>query len=452
MGVDPEPSLNIRWLDPGSWAAGPWACLDWIMSAEPFRPPLVRGGPRVLAGVCAGLAVHLALEVRVVRICMAFASLLGGAGILLYAWLWIFVPSEEDAAREAARSAAGEPVSITRNLRAERAARTHARGRVRFEGREVLVGSGLLVVGVLLIAQLQGVAIAWHLVWPTLVIVAGAILAWIQLDAVRREGLRRRAGADRAAGLARLIGGMALVVTGLVFLISGAVSWESMWSGALVSLAVLAGVVLVLLPWGLGFWRDYVSERSSRVRAAERAEIAAHLHDSVLQTLALIQKRADDEGQVLRLARAQERELRQWLYRQEAVVEGEIAEAVRAEAARLEDVHAATIEVVSVGQLTGLPGHDALLQAAREAMLNAAKHAGGTVAVYVEARADGVDVFVRDRGGGFDVDAVGEDRLGVRESIVGRMRRNGGSASIRSGSGGTEVHLSMPHTASEDNQ
>lgn len=422
------------------------------MTAEPLRPPLVRGGARVLAGVCSGLAVHLGLEVRTVRLGMALAALLGGAGVLLYAWLWIFVPNEDDAARAAARSAAADPVSITRNLRANRAVRTPPRERIRLEGREVLAGVGLLAVGVLLVAQLQGVGIAWNLVWPALVIVAGAVLAWIQLDADRREGLRRRAGADRAAGLARLAAGTALVVTGLVFLLSGAVPWEAMWSGALVSLAVLAGVVLVLLPWGLRFWRDYVSERSSRVRAAERAEIAAHLHDSVLQTLALIQRRADDEGQVLRLARAQERELRRWLYRQDAVVEGEIGEAIRGEAARLEDAQDAVIEVVSVGRLTGLAGHDPLLQAAREAMLNAAKHAGGTVSVYVEARGDGVDVFVRDRGGGFVPAAVGEDRLGVRESIVGRMRRNGGSATIRSGPTGTEIHLAMPHEPPEDHE
>ncbi|MET1034788.1 MAG: PspC domain-containing protein [Arthrobacter sp.] len=420
------------------------------MTVPPDRPPLLRGGTRVLAGVCTGLAAHLGADVRAVRLVFVLLALLGGAGVLLYAWLWILVPNEEDAARDALRSAAGKPASITRNLEAWAETARSVQDRPRRGGREILAGVGLLVVGGLLTAQLVGVGIAWGVVWPLLVVLAGALVAWLQLDAVRREGLRRSAGVDRAAGVARLVGGLALVVAGLVFLVSGAVTWESLWSGALVSLAVLAGVVLVLLPWGLRFWRDYVSERSSRVRAAERAEITAHLHDSVLQTLALIQKNADDEGRVLRLARAQERELRQWLYRETPVAEGDICEAIRAEAARLEDSHAAAIEVVSVGQLTGLAGHDALLQAAREAMLNSAKHAGGTVSVYVEARGDGVDVFVRDRGGGFDVDAVPEDRLGVRESILGRMRRNGGTAAIRSGPEGTEVRLTMPHHRPED--
>src|SRR6185312_12770047 len=272
----------------------------------------------------------------------------------------------------------------------------------------------------------------------------------LQLDISSRRGLRKAAGADRAAGMVRLVGGVALVVLGLIFLVSGAVSLEALWNGAFVAVIVLAGVLLVLAPWGLRFWRDYESERANRIRVGERAEIAAHLHDSVLQTLALIQKRAGDEAQVLRLARAQERELRQWLYRETPVAEGDICEAVRAEAARLEESHAAVIDVVSVGEREGLEGHDAVVQASREAMLNAAKHAGGTVSVYVEASERRVDVFVRDRGTGFDPDALPGDRLGVRESIIGRMTRNGGSATITSGADGTEVHLVMEQQANEE--
>jgi signal transduction histidine kinase/phage shock protein PspC (stress-responsive transcriptional regulator) len=414
------------------------------MTEVPVRPPLVRSNDRVLGGVCGGLAEHLGLELRLVRFLMVAAGFLG-AGVVLYAWLWILVPSQEDAAREAERSAAGAPVSLARNLDATAEPAGPARERTRVAGREVMAGLALLALAGLVFAQLSGLQIQWGLVWPVVVIVVGAIIAWSQLDTARRADLRRDAGADRAAGTARLVAGLALVVAGLVFLVSGAVSWDALWTGALVALAVLAGVVLVLLPWGLRFWREFVSERSSRIRAAERAEIAAHLHDSVLQTLALIQKRADDSAQVLRLARAQERELRQWLYRQAPAEEGEICEAVRGEASRLEESHAAVIEVVTVGELPGLSGREALLQASREAMLNAAKHAGGTVSVYVEARDDGVDVFVRDRGDGFELDGVPGDRLGVRESIIGRMQRNGGTATIKSGPGGTEVHLSMPH-------
>ncbi|MDN6169426.1 MAG: histidine kinase, partial [Micrococcaceae bacterium] len=317
-------------------------------------------------------------------------------------------------------------------------------------GRQVLAGAGLLLLSVLLFAQMQGLAVAWGLIWPAVLIIAGAVLAWLQLDAGRRRGLRKAAGAERAAGMVRLVGGVALVVLGLIFLVSGAVSLESLWNGVFVAVIVLAGILLVLAPWGLRFWRDYESERANRVRVGERAEIAAHLHDSVLQTLALIQMRAGDEAQVLRLARAQERELRQWLYREAPAAAGGICADIRAEAARLEESHDAVIEVVAVGDLEGLEGHDAVVQAAREAMLNAAKHAGGTVAVYVEASPEGIDVFIRDRGTGFDPEALEQDRLGVRESIIGRMQRNGGTATISSNTGGTEVHLSMKHEPNEE--
>lgn len=438
------------------------------MTEFPARPPLVRAEPRLLGGVCAGLALHLGQPVRTIRIAMALLSLVAGAGVVLYAWLWVMVPSREDALNDAERSRAGRPVSLARDGTGESTTAVagldapavagsgqHPRSRQglrlgNLAGREILAGAGLLLLGVLIFAQMQGLPVAWGLIWPSVLIIAGAVLAWLQLDAVSRSGLRKAAGADRAAGMVRLLGGVALVVLGLIFLVSGAVTLEALWNGAFVAAIVLAGVVLVLAPWGLRFWRDYESERANRVRIGERAEIAAHLHDSVLQTLALIQKRAADEAQVLRLARAQERELRQWLYRETPVAEGDICEAVRAEAARLEESHAAVIDVVSVGEREGLEGHDAVVQAAREAMLNAAKHAGGTVSVYVEASVAGVDVFVRDRGTGFDPEALPGDRFGVRESIVGRMQRNGGTATITSGDGGTEVHLAMKHDVNEE--
>lgn len=438
------------------------------MTEFPTRPPLVRAEPRVLGGVCAGLALHLGQPVRTIRIGMALLTLVAGAGIVLYAWLWVMVPSREDALQDAERGRAGRPVSLAQGAAGEGTTAEPGSSAPAgpgaghhpwvlpglrlgsLAGREILAGAGLLLLGVLIFAQMQGLPVAWGLIWPVVLIIAGAMLAWLQLDAVSRQGLRKAAGADRAAGMVRLLGGVALVVLGLIFLVSGAVSLEALWNGAFVAVIVLGGVVLVLAPWGLRFWRGYESERANRIRVGERADIAAHLHDSVLQTLALIQKRAGDEAQVLRLARAQERELRQWLYRETPVAEGDICEAIRAEAARLEESHATVIDVVSVGEREGLDGHDAVVQAAREAMLNAAKHAGGTVSVYVEASAAGADVFVRDRGTGFDPEALPGDRLGVRESIVGRMQRKGGSATITSGAGGTEVHLAMKHEANEE--
>ena len=83
-------------------------------------------------------------------------------------------------------------------------------------------------------------------------------------------------------------------------------------------------------------------------------------------------------------------------------------------------------------------------------MVNAAKYAadGGPVSVYAELEPAQASIFVRDRGPGFDLDAVPPDRLGVRQSIIGRMERNGGRAEITSALGhGAEVRLTMPRAA-----
>ena len=416
------------------------------------RPELVRGHSRVLAGVCSGLAAHLGLQVRWIRIGFVLAAGLAGAGIVLYAWLWIFLPSATDVRREAERREGTRRFGLAEELNKPVPGDPDdpAGEQRQHSMRQVLVGAGLLVVAGLVSAQMLGAELRLEKLWPVLVVLAGAILAWLQLDDEGRAGLRRSTGTLSTGALVRLVVGVALVVTGLLLFLSGIVGLRELLSGLAVAVAVIAGLALVLLPWGLRFWRDYVSERSNRVRAAERADIAAHLHDSVLQTLALIQKRSQDPAQVLTLARAQERELRQWLYNTQEPEEGEITEAIRREAAEVEELYLVSINVVAVGERSGLAGHDALLQATREAMTNAAKHAGGTISVYVEAGPERVEVFVRDRGDGFEVDQVSGDRHGVRESIIGRMERNGGSAGIRSTEDGTEVHLSMNEKTKDD--
>ncbi|GAA1498307.1 ATP-binding protein [Paeniglutamicibacter kerguelensis] len=416
------------------------------------RPELVRGQPRVLAGVCSGLAVHLGVQALWIRIGFVLAAGLAGAGIILYAWLWIFLPSATDVQREAERREGTRRFGLAEELNKQLPpeAEDPASEQRQHSMRQVLIGAGLLVMAGLVSAQMLGAELRLDRLWPILVVVAGAILAWLQLDDEGRAGLRRNTGTLSTGALIRLIFGVALVVTGLLLFLSGIVGLRELLSGLAVAVAVIAGLALVLLPWGLRFWRNYVSERSNRVRAAERADIAAHLHDSVLQTLALIQKRSQDPAQVLTLARAQERELRQWLYNTQEPEEGEITEAIRREAAEVEELYLVSINVVAVGECSGLGGHDALLQATREAMTNAAKHAGGTISVYVEASPGRAEVFVRDRGDGFEVDQVSDDRHGVRESIIGRMERNGGSASIRSSGDGTEVHLTMNEETKDD--
>ncbi len=413
------------------------------MSQTPLRPELLRGPSRIVAGVCSGVAAHLGVQVKWVRIGFLAACLLAGAGVVLYAWLWIFLPSANDAERDAERRSGTRRFTLAEELGAgtRGASDEPGDGARQASLRQVLIGIALLLVAGLAGAQLLGVAIRWNVVWPLLVVVAGAVLAWTQLDEGGRQDLRKNTGALGAAGLARLLVGVSLVVAGVLLLLSGAVGLSSLLSGLAVAVAVIAGLALVLLPWALRFWRDFVSERTNRVRAAERADIAAHLHDSVLQTLALIQKRAEDPAKVLTLARAQERELRSWLYDEHERSEDGITAAIRTAAGEIEELYLVSINVVGVGERTGAPGHEALLQATREAMANAAKHAGGTISVYVEASPAKVEVFVRDRGPGFDPSAVSADRHGVRESIIGRMERNGGSARIKSDTEGTEVHL-----------
>jgi signal transduction histidine kinase len=207
---------------------------------------------------------------------------------------------------------------------------------------------------------------------------------------------------------------------------------------------LVLGVGLAAAPFVVRLWTELMSERSSRIREEQKAEIAAHLHDSVLQTLALIQNRAGASSDVSRLARAQERELREWLFAGTAAPSDDLAQELRDIAGAIEMEYPSRIDVVTVG--ASIPAASALVAASREAMLNASRHGGGAVSVYVEATADGVDVFVRDRGQGIDLDALPADRLGVRESIIGRMQRAGGSATVRRGAAGvgTEVHLHLP--------
>ena len=399
-----------------------------------------------MAGVCAGLAAHLGWDPGLVRAGMAALTLAGGAGAVLYAWLWVNVPTAEESAAGAGRNPRSVAENFARYL--QQAGGGSAGGRAAVLGnRDVLVGAALLLLAAAVVAGRFGVGIDLGMLIPVAAVAGGAVLAWSQVDASRRAELVQGAGANRAAGLVRLLLGLLLAIFGLLLIVAGSMTWDVLAAGMLASLAVVAGAALVLAPWAVKYWRELQRERSGRIREAERAEIAAHLHDSVLQTLALIQNRAGSEAEVARLARAQERELRQWLYADRSRTAGRLADVLGTIAAEVEDAYGHPVELVAVGEEA--PGTDtgALAQAARAALLNAAQHAGGPISVYLECGPETLEVFIRDRGAGFDPDTVPEDRLGVRESIMGRMRRHGGQARIRSGAEGTEVHLSQPVTA-----
>lgn len=402
----------------------------------------------VIGGVAAGLADHLGCPVVWVRVAFIVLATLGGFGLALYAALWIFLPAAPivDASAPGLASAA-------------RTGRRPGRAR-RLADAGPAIALGALAVGVLL--TVQGALGLGYVIWPVGIALAGLALLWRQADEAQRarwEDLGGRDGPLRAvfgrggvAAYARVLVGGALLF-GALFMFS----WRSGGGSVArdVAVAVLLGIVglaLVVGPWVLRLWADLDSERAERVRSQERADMAAHLHDSVLQTLALIQKNAQDPAMVARLARAQERDLRSWLFEEPADAQTSLAGAVKQAAARVEDEYGIQVDVVVVGDAPLDAALRPLAQATSEAVVNAAKHSGTErVDVYAEVSRTLVEVFVRDRGVGFDPDAVAEDRQGMRSSIIGRMERHGGSARVRSAPGeGTEVRLEMPRASNEE--
>jgi signal transduction histidine kinase len=279
-------------------------------------------------------------------------------------------------------------------------------------------------------------------------------MLWRQADDSQRA--RWLYGSDRRRwAVGRMLIGSLVVLGGITVLIGGRASLASTGRVLLAALALVAGVLLIALPFVLRLFRDLSAERSERIRSQERAEVAALMHDSVLHTLTLIQRSSADSSEVARLARAQERELRTWLYDGgprpgSAAAPETFVQAVKAAVAEVEDLHGVQIEVVTVGDAPLDDRLRACVAATREAAVNAAKYAkGAPITVYAEVetetqngRTQSAEVYVRDRGPGFDLDTVASDRMGIRESIIGRMKRYGGRASIRTAPGeGTEVRI-----------
>jgi len=386
---------------------------------------------RYVGGVCAGLAEHLGVNVRAVRLAFVLASFAGGAGVAAYLFLWALTPQSRDATAAPGPQTLGEARPANESL------------------RNLIVGVVLLVVGGVLFAQQQGVNLRLGVLFPLLTVAGGAVLAWSQLDDAERGRWLVRSGEGRRAGLLRLGIGIALASIGTVVLATQGRGLAGLWDVGIAAVAVLAGAALIAAPWGLRLWGDLRAEQAQRIRETERADIAAHLHDSVLQTLALIQRKAGDSAEVVRLARAQERELRGWLYAGPLGSQASLASAVTEVAHEVEDLHGIPIELVVTGDRPLDVGGAALVRAMREALRNAVRHGAAPVSAYVEVGSGSVEAFVRDHGPGFDLEEVPQDRFGVRESIVGRMSRHGGSASLRRLDHGTEVYLSLPVTAPE---
>jgi signal transduction histidine kinase/phage shock protein PspC (stress-responsive transcriptional regulator) len=395
-----------------------------------------------IGGVCAGLADHLGWSVLVLRVVAVVLGALGFVGVAVYFALWLVMPRSTEQ-----HAAPGLEANARRGLR--------PKGSVTLSPVDLGIASALALLGLGLLWLLQ--ASAWAL--PVWVLISGLLAAtglgliWWQADHLSTKELRRGSGWRRllaplmthwttlvavGTGLAALAAAVAIVVVAQPLL--GEVARTLLVLGLVVS-----GLVLAVLPWVVSVRQALAQARDDALVADARADMAAHLHDSVLQTLALIQRRAGDPKAVTALARRQERELRQWLYG-ESLGSATLTEALAAEIIDVEDRHGVDVELVSVGDCELTVEVTAVVKAAREAMVNAAKHSGAErIDVYAEADADLVSVYVRDRGSGFDLADVDGDRMGVSGSIIERVRRVGGRAIIRTAPGeGTEVRLELP--------
>lgn len=383
-----------------------------------FEWPVKRSvDDRMITGVAGGIANKLGIRSIFVRAAFVSMTLAGGVGLILYLLAALILPS----------------YAVDEEPLAHSATRTQ------------MVGIGAMFMASMLLLQAAGIWFG-NFVWPATLVIFGLSIAIDtsgvnyerSLSGITGSGEGRRSWWLVAVGLVMMVGGLVVVLSSLDRL-------QTIGVLILALLLALAGFAIVAGPWIWSLIEDLNTERRARIRSEEKADMAAHLHDSVLQTLALIQ-RSDDPKKMVTLARSQERELRSWLFDEQAsdtqTLRGELADAAN----RVEEAHDVPVSVVVVGE-SHLNGdrQRAIIGAATEAMMNAAKHSGADrVSVFAEASEAQVDIFVTDQGKGFDVDGVDDDRQGIAESIKGRMHRHGGTAKVDSESGvGTEVHLTI---------
>ncbi len=379
--------------------------IDW-----PFRRST---SDRLLTGVAGGIGERLSIRPIYIRAAFLSAMLAAGLGLVVYVLAALLIPEADEPPK---------PSGTTTQQKI---------------GIGAMYAAGMLLF--------QGVGL-WFgpVTWPIVLVLFGLAIA------IDTSGFNYEQSLQGVMGTSRrpwwiVLAGLGLMIIGLAFVLTSIDALKSTGALVIATALTLIGFLIVGGPWLWSLVEDLGTERRARIRSEERAEMAAHLHDSVLQSLALIQ-RTDDPKKMVTLARAQERDLRSWLYDPDASDEETLRGALGAAAARVEEAHDIPVSVVVVGE-NGLPptNQKALVGAATEAMMNAAHHSGAkNVSVFAEATEEGVEVFVTDQGRGFDLDEIDADRKGIAESIRGRMARNGGTAVIESSEGvGTEVHLTM---------
>lgn len=396
----------------------------------------------MIAGVAGGLSERTGIDATLVRVGFVLLALASGLGVVAYVVAWLLLPFSGETTTVAARAVADR------------------------RGLLIVLSTVPVLLAVLVVESIAGAGYLTSVTWAVYLCATGLTLVYRNADDDEQRFLRHlaqpvlelRSGTARSKRTValRIAAGAALLVLGLGLLSSGHSSRR-----LLVSLLgglglVVAAVVVWFGAWWLRLTRDLVAERQARIRAEERAEMAARVHDSVLQTLALVQRSADQPDRVVALARAQERELRSWLFEgrptgSDAAEEAaSLSVALERVARDVEAVHHLPVDVVTVGDCELDDGLRAMVAAGKEAAVNAAKWSGASVvSVYAEVEPGKVTLFVRDRGAGFDPEAVASDRHGISSSIRGRLERVGGLAEVRSSPGaGTEVVLTLARDGS----
>jgi signal transduction histidine kinase len=456
-GGQPQPGLSWHsWQGDGSRSAGEpspnrssgggWTARLEALGLRVTRGP-ASGGPLrrepdgcLFGGVAAGIAKRTGFDVGMIRVVLIVATLITtGFAAAAYVVAWLLIP------------AAGADSSIGTKALADK------------RGIGLAAGLTSVLVVVLVIASALNAPWVTSLALPLIVCAAGLTLIWrnasqAELDYLRglADPVAKTGAGTRSRRVLRILLACLLLALGLAALLGGHTKSGELLR-PLVGIVLLVGAIATALgPWWLRIARDLVDERQARIRAEERAEMATRVHDSVLQTLALIQRRAGDSHQVVQLARAQERELRAWLFDglPPGSIDGQaatVADAVRLIQQDVEAQHGIPVDAVTVGDCELDDDLTAMLAAAREATVNAAKWSDAdVVSLFAEVEPDSVSLFVRDRGRGFDPAAVPADRKGLAESVHARMARRGGSVSVRSAPGeGTEIALLMPRSAAD---
>ena len=408
---------------------------------------------RVLGGVAKGIAQEFDIDPLYVRLAFVLLTLASGVGVFLYAAGLVLMPDEKGSMSRVGKTLDSDS-DVTQGL-----------------------AFGAIVLGAALLLRRIGVWFPARLLWPGVFIFTGLAMVWRRgaNDPETKKGdfqafgeaLRNAKNPQQVwqvitqnwtgstkSTLARVVAGGLLVLSGSGALFASGQPLQAVRNAIVPALLLLVGLAVIAGPWLLRLNKDLSAERTARIRSEERADIAAHLHDSVLQTLAIIQRRADQPKEIITLARRQERELRAWLYdgtqlRAEGQAQS-VGEAIEAVADDVERDFGVRIDVVKVGDCPIDASTEALVAAAREAMVNAAKHSGvADISVYLEASVDEVELFVRDRGAGFVESTVADDRRGLRDSIRSRVEKLGGEVRVHSELGvGTEVQFRLERNTS----